>query len=279
MNVRLLTSFAPSVPLALVLLGGVTTPLGAGQIFLSGHDPDFHASLGGNAAGAQTIIQDALAFARNGNTAPILLLETSTANNVLGDHTDSETGLMDSGYSAANTPGNHYVKLDDAQFATANLSLYSAIFVPSDHGGTLTGDDLAALDARQGAIAAYLNAGGGLVAFAEDGFHTPATNNPQPPLYGFLPFPVGSGALEQSESGYTLTPFGQSLGLTNADINGNASHGFFTSAGPLKVVDTDPSGHVISIAGTVGAVPEPSSLIPAGLGIAALIAKWRTRPA
>ncbi|HEV2447571.1 MAG TPA: hypothetical protein VGS58_16690, partial [Candidatus Sulfopaludibacter sp.] len=85
------------MPLALVLLGGVTTPLGAGQIFLSGHDPDFHASLGGNAAGAQTIIQDALAFARNGNTAPILLLETSTANNVLGDHTDSETGLMDSG--------------------------------------------------------------------------------------------------------------------------------------------------------------------------------------
>ena len=34
----------------------------AGSIFITGHDPDFHASLGGNALGAQRINQVAISF-------------------------------------------------------------------------------------------------------------------------------------------------------------------------------------------------------------------------
>jgi hypothetical protein len=118
----------------------------AGNVFVTGHDPDFHASLGGNAIGAQNIISRALDFARNGNTEPILYIQSNTANNGLGDHTDSEAGLVASGYTAGNTPGNHYVKVNAGQFATASLADYSALFVPSDHGGSLTGDDLEAAD-------------------------------------------------------------------------------------------------------------------------------------
>jgi len=35
-----------------------------GSVFVTGHDPDFHAFLGPNPAGAEHIIQDALPFVR-----------------------------------------------------------------------------------------------------------------------------------------------------------------------------------------------------------------------
>src|SRR5262245_20333835 len=76
----------------------------AGTIFVTGHDPDFHAAVGGNAPGAQHIIQLGLSYVRNGNTAPILVLQTNTTNIGLGDHTDSVQGLIASGYTAGNTP-------------------------------------------------------------------------------------------------------------------------------------------------------------------------------
>jgi hypothetical protein len=267
--------------LGMVVLGltaGVApTAARGGQIFLSGHDPDFHAAQGPNGTGAQHIIQASLTFARNGNTAPILLLETSTANLALGDHADSELGVIASGYSAASTPGNHYVKVSATQFATINLSQFSALFIPSDHGGTLTGDDLKALDARAGDIISYLNAGGGLVAFAEDGFRTPATTNPQPASFSFLPFTLNPTPDEQSESGFTLTPAGTALGLTLSDINGNASHNIFGSSGGLTVVDHDASGNIVSL-DFQGTIPEPSSLVMAATALAFGLATWRLRP-
>jgi hypothetical protein len=248
----------------------------AGNVFLSGHDPDFHASQGLNAAGAQDIIKSGLNFARNGSNAPILLLETDTSNLILGDHADSELGLIASGYTAGTTPGNHYVKVSATQFATTDLSAFSALFIPSDHGGTLTGADLQALNARVSAISAYLNAGGGLVAFAEDGIRQPSPTNPQPANFGFLPFSSASSALEQSESGYTLTPFGASLGLTSNDIDGNASHSIFGGTGGLNVVDRDSAGNIISLAGTVSAaVPEPSSALMIGTGLLGAICLGR----
>jgi hypothetical protein len=265
---------------AAVGLFACSTPIPslAGQIFLSGHDPDFHASQGLNAPGAQHIIQDSLTFARNGNTAPILLLETSTANLSLGDHADSEQGLIASGYSAASTPGNHYVKVSATQFATTNLSQFSALFIPSDHGGTLTGDDLKALIARSGDILNYLNAGGGLVAFAEDGMRTLSTTSPQPPNFGFLGAVLNASPLGQSESGFTLTAAGAALGLTTSDINGNASHNIFGSSAGFTVVDRDGSGNIVSLdfQGTLS-IPEPSSLLMAATAAAFGLAAWCCR--
>jgi len=261
--------------LTLGLILGAPLPGNAGNIFLSGHDPDFHAALGPSATGAQDIIQRGLDFVRSGNTAPILLLESGTDNITLGDHSDSEQGLIASGYTSGSTPGLHYVKLTAAQFATADLSLYSALFVPSDHGGTLTGSDLAALDGRAADIASYLAAGGGLIAFAEDGNRVPAPGSPQPQNYAFVPLSLTSGALEQAETGFKLTSFGVSLGLSASDINGNASHSFFSSTGGLSPVDFDSAGNVISLAGAV--VPEPSTALLFAVGIVgiSLQRRWR----
>ena len=256
---------------SLLLAVAPLRPLLAGNVFVTGHDPDFHGVLGGNASGDQNIISRGLDFARNGNTAPILYIQTSTINNGLGDHTDSEAVLPLVGYTPGNSPGNHYVKVDATQFATATLASYSAIFVPSDHGGSLTGDDLAALNARAADIQLYVNSGGGILALTEDGFRTPAAIGPQPTDFGFLPFVVSAASVSQGESGFTVTPFGASLGLTAADVNGNFSHAIFTSIGPFQIVDQDAAGSVITIA-LSGTLPEPSGLVLAVVGFVALVA-------
>src|SRR6185436_5475856 len=104
-------------------------------------------------------------------------------------------------------------------------------------GALLTQAELNILNANTAAIIAFLNAGGGLYAMAEGngGAHlTPGGGH-----YGFLPFIVSTTSLDQGESGFTVTPFGQSLGLTASDVNGNASHNIFTSTGGMQVVDRD----------------------------------------
>lgn len=55
--------------------------------------------------------------------------------------------------------------------------------------------------------------------------------------YAFIPSIVTALNVDQSEVGNTVTPFGAGLGLTNADINGNASHVVFTYINGYSVVD------------------------------------------
>ena len=54
-----------SLFLAATLLVALAIPARAGSIFLTGHDPDFHAILGGNAAGAIRLNQVAIGFVQD----------------------------------------------------------------------------------------------------------------------------------------------------------------------------------------------------------------------
>lgn len=267
----------------------MTAPLGwcdvVGSIVLTGQDPDFHAAVGGNATGAINFIQDSMKFitdpAFNTFSAAginqFLYVEGSTPpppGNIEGD-----LGLAAAGF----IEGVNYTEADASTLAAQldNLGTkYSAIVIASDFGGNLTQAELSILDSQSAKIIAFLNQGGGLFAMAESG-----TTNPTSGQFGFLPFIVSSAQKNQAEVGNTLTPFGASLGLTTADINGNASHNIFTSTGGLNVVDFDSSGSILTLAGRGqvtaggGITPEPGTLILIGSGLVAVIGRRRRKTA
>lgn len=261
-----------SLAVAMLLAASGSTALAReGSVFLTGHDPDFHAQLGGNAAGAQHINQAAINFVTNpafnpyaaAGVSKFLFVESSISPP--GGHTDGVNGIIASGY----TQGVNFDRVDASTLNTALNQLgtnYSAIVVASDFGGILTQAELDILNARAGDIFNFVNSGGGLYAMAEG--NSGAGLTPNGGWFGFVPSVIASSNLNQSESGFTVTPFGASLGLSDNDINGNASHNIFTRPGGLNVVDVDANGNIMSLAGHIN-IPAPGSgvlLAIAGLG-------------
>lgn len=270
---RLLTRFSLGCSLLCLSVSAGT----AGSIFLTGHDPDYHAYAGfNNAVGAQHINQAAISYildpAANSFAAsgihPFLFVEGGIVPPE--GHANGENGLIASGYQPGIDFETHNASDLSSQLALLGTK-YSGIVVGSDFGGITTQSELDILNAQNSTIIAFLNAGGGLYAMAET---TPSNGLASTGLYGFLPFLVSSVVpITQSETDNQLTPFGLSLGLTNSDINGNFSHNVFDSTGGLSIVDTDPAGEILSMAGRgqinadTGLVPEPASigLFSAGL--------------
>lgn len=255
----------------------------AGSIFLTGHDPDFHASLGGNTAGARNINNAAIDFVTDaafnsftaGGINKFLYVQSNIA--APGGHTNGVNGIIASGYAA----GTDF-ELHDATTLAAELNLlgtkYNAIVVASDFGGILTQAELDILNARSGDIINFLNADGGLYAMAESNSGQALT--PAGGHFGFLPFVVSSTQFNQTEVGITVTAFGQGLGLTDTDVNGNASHNIFDDEFGLSVVDFDRNGNILSLAGrgTVGSggiVPVPAAVWLFGSGLLGLVGLGR----
>ena len=247
-----------------------------GSIFLTGHDPDYHAFAGGNAAGAAAINKDAINFVTdpgfntfaNAGVKKFLFVTSSIAPP--SGHVDGTNGLLASGYAL----GTDFDRADAATLVTALGQLgttYDAIVIGSDLGGILTQAELDILNTHSTDIINFLNSGGGLYAMAESDSGAGLTSGG---LFGYLPFVVSSTAKEQNETGYTVTPLGASIGLSSADINGNASHNIFTATSGLNIVDLDSSGSIISLAGRgqvtnggVSAIPEPSDIFLFATGL------------
>lgn len=235
----------------------------AGSFFLTGHDPDFHAALGPNTTGARNLNVTAITYVMDPlfnplvATAPKFLFVESSIAPPIG-HATGKNGIVASGY----VEGVHF---DHADAATLNAALdllgdaggYSAIVVTSDYGGVLTQAELDILNSRQADIAAFLNSGGGLYAMAETNHGEGLT--PGGGWFGFVPVAITAPGLDQNENGFSVTAFGATLGLTNADVNGNYSHGVFTGLGGLTAVDVDAAGNVLSIAGRQDVVPVQKS--------------------
>lgn len=237
---------------AAVLTLAVAGAAHAGSIFLTGHDPDFHASLGGNSAGAIKINQVAIGYVTDPMFNPyavvahkFLFVESSIAPP--SGHTVGKNGIIASGYVDGVDFEHH-----DAATLNAELNLlgtkYCAIVVASDFGGVLTQAELGILNARRADIITFVNGGGGLYAMAES--NSGAGLTPQGGWFTFVPKVVSSVSLNQSESGFTVSPFGALLGLSAADINGNASHNVFNAGTVgLDPVDYDANGNIMSLAG------------------------------
>jgi hypothetical protein len=226
-----------------------------GGIFVTGHDPDYHANVGSNALGARNIIQRAVAYVTFNKPSPRLLLVTDLRN-PLGDQSDSRLGMTAAGFTcdiavAPTSPRSDPTSPSTLDLTTVNFGNYDAVVVASDYGGWLRQDELDILNARSAELLNYINSGGGVVAFDESGnrpdgkdVYQGTTSN----RFGFLPFLVSELSLHQSESGFTVTPEGAAMGLTVADITGNVAHSVFTATGGMDIIDQNPQGLNVSLA-------------------------------
>jgi hypothetical protein len=269
----------------------VGTPAMAGPIFLTGHDPDFHAQ---DSLGAQNLLRSGLNFVTGGTfddgaSTKFLWVESRIATP--GGHRIGENGLGAIGL----TLGTNYDRVNAAEFATVDLSNYTAIAVASAFGGLLTRAELDALIARSDDIANYVNAGGGLLALAEC---FPCGANllggaTAPDLFGFLPVDVSAIAPSPP---FTVTAEGAAapFNLTNGDVN-DPTHNSFGLIGGLIPLDRDQGNQATTLAGNVRigdggfcgtpttppcptGVPAPAGIVLVASGLLGLAGlSWRRR--
>jgi Calx-beta domain len=211
-----------------------------GGVFVTGHDPDFHAGT----QGGRNIIQRAVAYVTYGKANPRMLLVTGVVNPG-PNYLDPRAGVRAAGFRF--DVADHGSGAAGAlNLRTVNFSNYDVIVVASDFGGWLRQAELDILNDRSGDIINFINGGGGLIAFAESGSGGAALTTRG--RFGYLPFLVSDVPLDQEEAGFTLTPEGEALGLKVTDINGNYSHNIFMEGGGLNVIDVDSKGNPMSLA-------------------------------
>ncbi len=205
-----------------------------GSVFVTGHDPVWHSSFGGNAVGAKSLAETAIDFARNGSALPFLFVESKTVAVPGGNAHEAPFLTASLKYAAGDVVHMDAADLNVLPDFRVALGSYSAIVIASDHGGMLSGDELSFLNGHAVDVLDYLNSGGGLAAFAESNATGMIGATPR---FGFLPFLVVSSDFQAAETANTVTAFGASLGLTDTDVNGNFSHNYFSSNGGMTPVD------------------------------------------
>jgi hypothetical protein len=258
----------------------------AGPIFLTGHDPDFHAQ---QTQSAKNLLNVGLNFATVGNYNvndgnKFLWVEARVGDPGVASlpvgHLIGEFGLNAIGL----TLGTHYDRVNASELALVDFSNYTAIAVASTFGGILGANELLGLNARSADIATFVNGGGGLFASAQcfptsgfcrasllDGSTGVLPAITVTDLFGFVPVAVSVIA---PSAPFTVTAYGASLGLTDADMV-DPTHNAFLSAAGLNIVDTNAFGNPVTLAGNVliddgGFVPlnESGTLALFGLGLA-----------
>lgn len=223
-----------------------------GRVFVTGHDPDYHAYMGPNKLGAQHIVQRAITYVTAGKPNPKLLLVTDLRNPG-GDQSDPRLGMKASGFSSfdvadygSNAPGVLDLK-------RVNFTKYDAVVVSSSTGGWLRQDELDILNTRSTDLNLYVNNGGGIVAFNEVGERQGGYPGTSHNLYAFVPS-IGNNTLiskqfQEEEVGFNLTKTGVAMGLSGNDINGNYLHSIFVKTGGIgmNIIDQDAAGRIASL--------------------------------
>jgi len=233
--------------LALVGQGLFAGSAEAGNVYLTGHDVDFHSGQNGY----ETLI---LNFLRGGAT-PIAAADYD----ILVLTSGVGSFLSPAGFGTVTTLNP--TSFADAAAFTAALAGKDALFITSHTncgGCDLSTAGSNAINSFAAEIASFFNAGGDIYA---------NTGSTLATYYNFLPAgAVASGAAIGGSSGFDATDAGDGIGITNSMINGFPTHNRFTSFAPaFTVFETRPQ--VAETAATCAAPPFPANCEIISLGI------------
>jgi hypothetical protein len=208
----------------------------AGNLWLTGHDMDFHCA-GGSGCNTLGI---AMNFVRQGaptKTLPILVLDEGgeVASAAAQPGTTARNTVEGAGMPFPLT----VVNPTTAAFATTVISTtnFSAIVIASDSscgGCDNTAASIAAINARTAELQAFFTAGGGIL------YNSGAGNRAT--YYNSVPIPATAAAVSPP---FVVTAAGAALGMLLADANCCATHNSFTlpaPGSPLIVAETDSIG-------------------------------------
>ncbi len=258
---------AASLATSAAVLAAGTVPAYAGNIFLTGHDADFHNTFGsGSAAAALT---SWVTFVKNGSILPVLVFDRD-----MGSGLELSASLTALGF--ANVVVDPSLAFSDSVF---DNSLYSAFAVASQStcgGCDLLPSDVANIATHSSAIAAFFNAGGGILGL---------TAGTDPLGYAYVPEAATNAGGFPPSFGYVETAAGLAEGLLAE--NGDPTHNFFSTPGTgglssayqvAEVNGTDiesiflKSGTITCVGPTCtvsSGVPEPATwaLMLAGFGL------------
>jgi uncharacterized repeat protein (TIGR01451 family) len=228
-----------------------------GKIFVTGHDPDDHATgRPPGSTGAIHLLQTAVRFVTDNKPNPKLLLVTD-------EHDPHDIAYRDSRFGVSQAAGLQVDIADDGSFGPINLhtvdfSHYDGIIVASSFGGWLAQAEVDILIARRADIASYLAHGGGLIALAEPmGGGSRVTHD----SYGYLPCLKPTDIADGNEAGVVLSDQGRAIGLVPADVTTNFAHNAFADPCGLDVLDRYADGQPLTL-GTAGSATHATAIAP-----------------
>lgn len=272
--------------LTLLGLSIMSSPALAGNIWLTGHDADFHCSGGAqcNHFGA------AVDFARQDapdQTLPVLALTNNTTGDFLSAFGQATAQARNTVEGAGNPFNVTIMDPTSAAFAATalNVTNFSAIVISSHTtcgGCDLTDAGIDAIAARAAEITDFFNDGGGLVYFAGASRATSPTAAGNG-YYDTVPISATGVAVT---SPFDVLPVGEAAPfLLDDTLDGNccATHNSFSTppaGSPLLVLEIDATGIPETMAagdvtigdggfegGGDGEVPEPSIVFLFSLGL------------